>query len=130
MKKVYVQPTMESEKFIPNAYCVACSGKATYDAWCNYSGYIFNDKNQNGRIDQWEDYYIYTNTACYEHYRSDQKPEWNALAFRGDQVEEKWIGPFPTYVVKKGQEGKGVRGFRYNREHFSTEFKTDPHYVS
>ena len=128
MKKAYVKPSMESEEFVPSEYVAVCTG-ATYDAWCNHSGYIFHDYNGNGVIDRGDDY-IYTNDACGEHYRSEEMPEFNALAFDRNQVE--WEGGliFGTYVVKDSQKDKGTPGFVYKREHFSTKFSTDPHYVS
>lgn len=129
MKKAYVKPTMENETFVPNKYVAACAGGATYDAWCNYTGYIFHDNNGNGRIDR-GDTYIYHNTACSEHYRSEEEPKFNALAFHDYQVEWKGGLIFGTYVVKDRYKDDGVPGFVYKRDHFSTKFSTDPHYVS
>ena len=135
MKKAYVKPSMESEEFIPSAYCVACSGVATYDAWCNHSGYIFHDYDGDGYLDP-EDTYIYPNEACNAHYRSEEKPKFNALAFNENQVDreiEDWFLGIPIYgdpIVKSNQKARGTRGFVYNQEHFSTKFSTDPHYVS
>ena len=128
MKRAYVKPTMESEAFVASEYIAVCTG-ATYDAWCNHSGYIFHDDNGNGIIDRGDDY-IYRNDACGEHYRSEEMPEFNALAFNGDQVEWKGGLFFGTYVVKDSQKDKGTPGFVYKKEHFSTKFSTDPHYVS
>lgn len=130
MKRAYVKPSMENEAFIPSKYVAVCTG-ATYDAWCNQSGYIFNDYNGNGYIDQ-EDTYIYKNTACNEHYHSDEKPTFNALAFRKHQVniEYGFLGWIKNVTVKRSEKGEGIPGFVYKTEHFSTKFRTDPHYVS
>lgn len=129
MKKAYVKPTMESEEFVPSKYVAVCTG-ATYDAWCNKDGYIFNDYNGNGYIDS-EDTFIYVNEACNEHYRSEIKPEFNALAFNEYQldIDYGW-GGIRSATVKDRYKSSGTPGFVYRRQHFSTRFNTTPHYVS
>lgn len=59
MKREYVKPMMNGERFVANEYVAAC-----WKGECNISGYVYLDTNGNGVYDEGVDKYSYRNTAC------------------------------------------------------------------
>ncbi len=122
-RRVWRRPLTMVQKFEANEYVAACA----YGV-CNMDGYVFHDRNGNGRIDS-EDDYIYYNEACESQFIvqgvDSTMPDNNVLVFREDQIE--WEGGliFGTWVVKDWHKDKGTPAFWWD-DHVTTEWNPDP----
>ena len=76
-KKVYAKPTLIGEEFVPNEYVAACENPTSYVGYCDISGMVYLDTNENQQYDPGIDKYEYFNTACNEKYESTTKPHIN-----------------------------------------------------
>lgn len=123
-RRVWRRPLTMVQKFEANEYVAACA----YGV-CNMDGYVFHDRNGNGRIDS-EDDYIYYNEACESQFIvqgvDSTMPENNVLVFREDQIEWGLIILVP-YVkgVKDEEKGNGVGAFHWD-DHVTTKWNENP----
>lgn len=81
-KKVYAKPTLIGEEFVPNEYVAACENPTSYVGYCDISGRVYLDTNENQQYDPGIDKYEYFNIACNEKYESTTKPHINAFVVR------------------------------------------------
>ena len=91
-KKVYEKPMLISEAFISNEYVAACQNPSSFVGYCDISGDVYLDTNENGIFDPGGKKgdsvrREYTNRACGEKYESRIKPEINAFVVSGF----KWV---------------------------------------
>lgn len=121
MRKSYVKPVMAAEQFVANEYVSTC--------WwgpCNANGYVFNDHNSNGTIDD-GDTFIYKNIPCTGTWFGDDgffiktegetQPPTNALVFYEYQLKEE----YGKIKVKNSYKSSGTRAWYYDEKgHTST----------
>ena len=69
---------MESESFVPQEYIAACKYNSSYVGYCDITGYVFYDTNNNGVWDK-KDKRLHYNTSCNAKYESTVKPHVNAF---------------------------------------------------
>lgn len=119
MKKAYVTPVMEGERFVPNEYLAAC-----YHGICDISGYVFTDTNGNGTYDSGTDKYKYYNTQCDHDYwiqgQDAKLPEKNAFVFNDREwvPDPKWYDWGNGYWIGKGEP---VSVWNFDNEHVTTQ---------
>ena len=122
-RRVWRRPLTMVQKFEANEYVAACA----YGV-CNMDGYVFNDYNGNGRIDDRDDY-IYKNNACDSPFvvqgAESTVPKNNVLVFESDQLE--WGGVIFPYVkgVKESEKGNGIPAFHWD-DHVTTKWNKNP----
>ena len=49
-KKVYAKPTLIGEEFVPNEYVAACENPTSYVGYCDISGDVYLDTNENQQL--------------------------------------------------------------------------------
>lgn len=95
MKKAYVKPAIETETFVANRCVAACENPSSYVGYCDISGPVYMDTNNNGVYDDGIDQYSYTNTACNQMYESTTQPHFNAFVVDKEWINGHWTGiPF------------------------------------
>lgn len=117
-KKVYAKPTLIGEEFVPNEYVAACENPTSYVGYCDISGDVYLDTNENQQFDPEIDIYKkYRNTACNEKYESTTKPHINAFV-----VSKYWIWS------KRHWEYNAIPVFNYNNVHVTQHIDETLHH--
>lgn len=130
MKKAYVKPSMESEAFVPNQCVAACENPSSYVGYCDISGPVYMDTNNNGVYDDGIDQYSYTNTACNQMYESTTQPHFNAFVVDREWIPGHWTGwPFVSeWVEGHYQVNSATPVFNYMGDHVTQHIDTNKHY--
>ncbi|EEO44215.1 hypothetical protein BSEG_00356 [Phocaeicola dorei 5_1_36/D4] len=116
-KKVYAKPTLIGEEFVPNEYVAACENPTSYVGYCDISGDVYLDTNENQQFDPKIDIYKYRNTACNEKYESTTKPHINAFV-----VSKYWNWS------KRHWEYNAIPVFNYNNVHVTQHIDETLHH--
>ena len=116
-KKVYAKPTLIGEEFVPNEYVAACENPTSYVGYCDISGDVYLDTNENQQYDPGIDKYEYFNTACNEKYESTTKPHINAFV-----VSKYWNWS------KRHWEYTAIPVFNYNNVHVTQHIDETLHH--
>ena len=82
-KRNYVRPILNRELFSAENYIAACKAEYSYVGYCNISGPVYLDTNENGVFDPGIDQHEYDNTACNRKYESTIQPHTNAFVVIG-----------------------------------------------
>ncbi|WP_300949439.1 hypothetical protein [Phocaeicola sartorii] len=114
-KKVYAKPTLIGEEFVPNEYVAACENPTSYVGYCDISGNVYLDTNENQQFDPGIDKYKYSNTACNEKYESTTKPHINAFVVSKYWNWSKW-------------EYNAIPVFNYNNVHVTQHIDETLHH--
>ena len=130
MKKAYVKPSMESEAFVVNQSVAACENPSSYVGYCDISGSVYMDTNNNGVYDDGKDEYKYTNTACNQMYESQTQPHFNAFVVDREWIPGHWTGwPFVSEWVEGHYQVNSVTPvFNYMGVHVTQHIDTNKHY--
>lgn len=121
MKKAYVKPAIETETFVANRCVAACENPSSYVGYCDISGYVYADSNNNGQYDEGRDRYLYYNTACDRMYESQEQPHFNAFV-----VEKHWV--WDGFWEGGHWETEVTRVFNYERVHVTQHIDPVKHY--
>lgn len=130
MKKAYVKPAIETETFVANRCVAACENPSSYVGYCDISGPVYMDTNNNGVYDDGIDQYSYTNTACNQMYESTTQPHFNAFVVDKEWINGHWTGIpfFSEWVEGHWQVNSATPVFNYNRVHVTQHIDTERHY--
>lgn len=124
MKKAYIKPTMENEEFVPNQFVAACENPSSYVGYCDISGRVYLDSNENGIYDEGIDTYKYTNSACHKMYESQIEPKFNAFVVeRKLDIGDFWDPWDDKWVIKKV-----TPVFNYMDVHVTQHIDTNKYY--
>ncbi|MDD6079243.1 MAG: hypothetical protein PUC85_03585 [bacterium] len=132
-KKVYEKPMLISEAFISNEYVAACQNPSSYVGYCDISGDVYLDTNENGIFDPggkngdsvWP---RYTNTACGEKYESTIKPKVNAFVVTGLKRELKFDPQHPLDTHYECTWNTETPVFNYNNVHVTQKIDQTLHH--
>ena len=129
MKKAYVKPSMESEAFVPNQFVAACENPSSYVGYCDISGRVYMDTNNNGVYDDGIDEYKYTNSACNQMYESQTQPHFNAFVVDREWIDGHWEGGWNGHWVDgHWQVNSATPVFNYMGVHVTQNIDTQIHY--
>lgn len=115
MRKSYVKPALISEEFIPQIYCGACKnaeGTTTYSASCDTSGYVFWDTNNNGVLDDNDEYCNYNTAGSSCKFTIDYHPgNKNAFCISVSKGTNIWKNEWYE-TVKDTYKSQAIYGYR------------------
>lgn len=132
MKKAYIKPIMENEKFIPNQFIAACENPESYVGYCDISGEVWTDGDGDGKITRkrlgGKDKHKYTNTACGQPYESITPPTFNAWVVNDWKVTKYENVPFLGKVPVEWEAVNPIAVFNYMDVHVTQHIDTNKHY--
>ena len=120
---------MESEAFVPNQFVAACENPSSYVGYCDISGPVYMDTNNNGVYDDGIDEYKYTNDACNQMYESQTQPHFNAFVVDREWISGHWEGGWNGHWVEgHWQVNSATPVFNYMGVHVTQHIDTQMHY--